>query len=552
MTDQKPESLNPLDVEQERKVARRLLKTPEGRAALRDVTGHNFVLATEVEKKPIVAVLTPSYSGLKQKTREAFERMVMYSQPHCVVVPDPGVSSSVVHWVRNELLVRRFKTGTPFDYVLFMDDDMVPAEDTLVRLLSHGVDIVAGACTVRYDPPMPNFRAYDPATYTYTVASEWHKEGLIQVGAVGTGFMLIRRHTLGLIADYYLNCEHEKRFFGMSEEVAKRISEQRWATLEKTHNAWWFEFLKHPLGEGEFGEDVSFCFKAMQQGVQIYVDTTVQPGHVGEYIYGIPDFLHYRTFERARVKFARMFNAATGKPVHVDPVKQPAEPTKKVSVMIPSRGRPDLLAKSIASLLDTAEGDVEVLVRFDDDDKETAGAVPHKGSEVVSEWAGKIKVKFGQRHGYRNLHLYYNELAEIASGDWLLLWNDDAVMNTEGWDAKIHAAGGGLKVLNATGRLNLFPIFTKKLRDVLGHVSLQAHSDSWLQVVSRVNGIEYPVELEIKHLREEIEDKTKAETQPVYAESSPEFFSTEFQELLAADCDKVAGVLAAKPREVLA
>jgi hypothetical protein len=46
---------------------------------------------------------------------------------------------------------------------------------------------------------------------------------------------------------------------------------------------------------------------------------------------------------------------------------------------------------------------------------------------------------FGPRigKGYDSLHEYYNELASKATGDWLMLWNDDAVMETEGWDEKI-------------------------------------------------------------------------------------------------------------------
>ena len=146
----------------------------------------------------------------------------------------------------------------------------------------------------------------------------------------------------------------------------------------------------------------------------------------------------------------------------------------------------------------------------------------------------------GPRHAYRGIHHYYNELAEKSTGDWILPWSDDAVMETEGWDDIIRAQGGGLKILNATGKLNLFPIVTRQLYEVLGHWSLQTHCDSWLQVIGRMNGIEYPVDLHIRHLRDEgLEDNTKKESLATYAVSSPEFFSRPFQEKLRRDCKKV-------------
>jgi hypothetical protein len=52
-----------------------------------------------------------------------------------------------------------------------------------------------------------------------------------------------------------------------------------------------------------------------------------------------------------------------------------------------------------------------------------------------------------------------------------------------------------LKVLTAPGELNLFPIISRPLYELLGYISPQVHSDSWLQAISRVNGIEQTVDL---------------------------------------------------------
>src|SRR3954464_13246682 len=129
-------TLNPLDVEHERKRLRSVLKTPEGLQALRDVTGYNFVLAGEAkeQKKPIVSVLTPSRSGFHPLASGAFQSMFEYSRQFAVVVPEPSISQSIVHWSRNSLLAKLYKSGKPFDYVLLADDDMKPEPDAIEKL----------------------------------------------------------------------------------------------------------------------------------------------------------------------------------------------------------------------------------------------------------------------------------------------------------------------------------------------------------------------------------------------------------------------------------
>jgi glycosyltransferase involved in cell wall biosynthesis len=113
---------------------------------------------------------------------------------------------------------RLYKSGKPFDYVLFMDDDMEPEPDALLKLLAHKKDIVAAGCTLRMDPPKPNYRVYEPDTFSFREEngrvgqrrelcprtdadrSHWH------------GVHADQPNALRKIADYYLNAEHEKRF----------------------------------------------------------------------------------------------------------------------------------------------------------------------------------------------------------------------------------------------------------------------------------------------------------------------------------------------------
>ena len=48
-----------------------------------------------------------------------------------------------------------------------------------------------------------------------------------------------------------------------------------------------------------------------------------------------------------------------------------------------------------------------------------------------------IQAVLFDRLGYKNLHEYMNALWVQASGEWLMLWNDDALMETKDWDLEI-------------------------------------------------------------------------------------------------------------------
>ena len=294
-------SLNPLEVTDATKRFEKLLKTPEGKEAFRRVTGmRDAVFADEAvvqrERLPIVCVLVPCYAARIGKAWTAVEAMLMSSRGHCQAYVEPWVSSSVVHWTRNTHISRLLKTGKPFDYILFIDDDIEPPIDGLMKMLAHKKDVIAAACTVRQDPPKPNFRSWNPEDMKFYEILDWQREGLLdlQGGGAGTGMMLISHDCLKKVAEYYINCKYEQAYYGLSGERLDKLQAGRQEESKKTADFWWFEFLKHPFGHGEYGEDVSFCFKCRELGIPIYVDTTVRPKHIGDYGYCIDDFLDIR------------------------------------------------------------------------------------------------------------------------------------------------------------------------------------------------------------------------------------------------------------------
>lgn len=248
----------------------------------------------EVEQ-PIVAVLIPCYKQPHPKMQHAFAALVDYTRKAgAQIFARPIIQSSVVHWTRNCLLADLIKSKQPFTHVLFIDDDIVPEQDYLVRMLKHNVDIIAALCTRRQDPPIPNARIYNEEARRYEELWEW-PDGLVEVGAIGTGMMLLTRHALQQVMEVYLQCVHEKAMYAVSDEWVKRTQEGRTKAFDEDANGWWFQFLNCENGVGELGEDISFCWKARQYaGLKIYADTTLQPEHMGDYGYGIRDFIEHR------------------------------------------------------------------------------------------------------------------------------------------------------------------------------------------------------------------------------------------------------------------
>jgi hypothetical protein len=186
---------------------------------------------------------------------------------HDVGVPPP-LSGSILHWSRNAMIQA---CRPQAEYVLLCDDDMVPSADHLDKLLAHRVDIVAGICTKRIDPPVPNARRWIDQIQNYGEIIDWDKSTkMLEVDAIGTGFMLLSRKAIKDIAEAY----HPEDF-------------------KNSGNGWWFEYIRTPKG-GEWGEDISFCWKAKRIGLKVYCDLTVNPGHVGDYIYRLDDYLAYQ------------------------------------------------------------------------------------------------------------------------------------------------------------------------------------------------------------------------------------------------------------------
>lgn len=186
-----------------------------------------------------------------------------------------------------------------------------------------------------------------------------------------------------------------------------------------------------------------------------------------------------------------------------------------VSVMIPSRGRPQQLKRAIDSLYQKARNPekVEVVVRIDDDDQKTL--------EFLASATFPALVLCGpRRRGYLDLHHFIHEMAAAAQGKWLMAFNDDAVVISQNWDRYFHCTIIEDEVENlkdsakqyflddiwllqpmVVGRYesNEFFAVTRRTFEILGHLSLNMGMDLWLDAIFKTLHRVMRVHLLIEH-----------------------------------------------------
>jgi GT2 family glycosyltransferase len=137
-----------------------------------------------------------------------------------------------------------------WSHLFFLDDDILPSDDAILRLLKDDREIVSGLYQRRTCPHLPIIlmaqRKEDGNVqgYEYPYQTNPPKDMLLECDALGAGCLLIQR----------------KVFEAMSPP--------------------WFRILPN------LGEDIYFCMKAREFGFKVYVDTGVRCLHIVEHVAG--------------------------------------------------------------------------------------------------------------------------------------------------------------------------------------------------------------------------------------------------------------------------
>jgi hypothetical protein len=189
----------------------------------------------------------------------------------------------------------------------------------------------------------------------------------------------------------------------------------------------------------------------------------------------------------------------------------------RISILLPTRDRAELVTRSLESLISRAAHPerLEIMIGIDDDDPASQEYFNSpEWSEFIEQWPVTHRVSTTERYGYTGLFKYVNYLGADSTGEFLMFWNDDALMHTEGWDIRIDKNRDYFGVLrmpcvNHKHPFALFPIIPRRWIDLFGTISIVAHSDWWIYNVCKpVNRVK-DIDVEVYHDRADLTGNNK-------------------------------------------
>ena len=160
-----------------------------------------------------------------------------------------------------------------------------------------------------------------------------------------------------------------------------------------------------------------------------------------------------------------------------------------VSILLPTKNRVGLVERSVTSLLENSTNpeQIEIVVAYDEDDLASQEYFQSRQwFSLIDKFKAKSNACRCPIWGYSGLHHYYTTMAKQAQGQWFMIWNDDAVMQTPGWDQRINDNKDFVGMLHMTTEnfkpsLTLFPLIPRVWLDLFGEISQHQLNDSWVQ-----------------------------------------------------------------------
>lgn len=203
-----------------------------------------------------VAICIPARGQMEVTTAFDLTRMAAYMVGKKNIDLNVYTSQGTLIFDQRNSLVRT-AVIEKCDYILFIDADMRFPKTTLERLLAHNKDIIGVNATTRMMPPSPtakNIQINEDGSVDWLAIYSNKEKGISKVDAIGCGVMLIKTSCLKDIPQPYFYFE---------------------------------QLLKGKL----LGEDIYFCIKAKDAGIDTWVDhdLSMEIGHVGSYTYGWDD-----------------------------------------------------------------------------------------------------------------------------------------------------------------------------------------------------------------------------------------------------------------------
>lgn len=229
-----------------------------------------------------------------------------------------------------------------------------------------------------------------------------------------------------------------------------------------------------------------------------------------------------------------------------------------IAVLLPTRGRSEALERSVKSLFELADNPdrVQLMLGFDEDDAEGIAAF----EELLQPWLDKRDINYTAMSfeplGYTRLNEYVNTLAHASDSDWVFFWNDDAFVETKGWDTVIESHTGEFKLLAVHTHndhpYSIFPIAPRAWLNHMGHLSPHQISDAWLSQQAYMLDIWERIPVDVVHDRHDLTGNNDDATfqNRIMFEGNPsdprDFHNPKWSAFRIEECEKLAGYMRSK------
>ena len=154
-----------------------------------------------------------------------------------------------IHVARTNLLHEAVEENAT--HLMFIDSDMVFSYDAVDKLVSQEKDIIGGLYKKRIEPHDPVIKIIDKGKL---IQPPDERGTTFQVDVAGTGFLLINMNV-------FKKMEPPFFYHGHGEDFGLKANDLY-----------------------DLGEDVTFCLKARASGFDIFVDPTLEIGHISQKI----------------------------------------------------------------------------------------------------------------------------------------------------------------------------------------------------------------------------------------------------------------------------
>jgi hypothetical protein len=232
--------------------------------------------------RPHIHFCTPCYGGqVTEPYFSSFIRLQALLTHHQINFSLSTVTTESLITRGRNTLVAFFMANPDATHLMFIDADIRFDAESVLKLLRADKDVIAGVypkkglnwARIKENAPKSspeNLKLYG-SQYAVNVLPEANPQGdLLEVRDVGTGFLMIKKTAIEKLA-----AAHPELHYRDNLNLEPRLHPHLFALFDTTIDA-----------EGNYlSEDYTFCRRWRKLGEKIWIDTSINLDHVGNYTF---------------------------------------------------------------------------------------------------------------------------------------------------------------------------------------------------------------------------------------------------------------------------